>query len=171
MGIAYTPGGEAQVAETPHGASCLVVRRARFTNARGKPTSPWRHHAFVTDRDGTAVELDADHRRHAVVELAIRDSKEGAGLRHCPSGRFFANSAWAVLATVAHNLVRWAVAFGLGERTPVVAKTIRRRFLAPAGRLTRSARRRTLHLPAGWPWAAAFLAALGRLRAIPAVRS
>jgi hypothetical protein len=67
----------------------------------------WRYHAFTTDRMGTAVELDADHRRHAVVELAIRDLKEGAGLEHCPSGDFNANAAWAVLASLAHNLVRW----------------------------------------------------------------
>ena len=166
-GIDYTAGGEAQVAETRYGASRLVVRRARFTNARGEATSEWRHHAFVTDRVGSAVELDADHRRHAVVELAIRDLKEGAGLRHCPSGRFFANAAWAVLASVAHNLVRWVAALGLGERRPVVAKTLRRRYLVLPGRLTRSARRRTLHLPTGWPWAATFLAALGRLRAVP----
>jgi len=40
------------------------------------------HHAFVTDRPGSAVELDADHRRHAVCELTIRDLKHGAGLNH-----------------------------------------------------------------------------------------
>src|ERR1019366_6202244 len=36
-----------------------------------------------------------------------------------------------------------------------------------AGRLTRSARRLTLHLPARWPWAVGFGDALERLRAIP----
>ena len=50
----------------------------------------------------------------------------------------------------------------------MVAKTLRRRLLALPGRLTRSARRRLLHLPAGWPWAAQFLHALARLRALPA---
>jgi hypothetical protein len=35
------------------------------------------------------------------------------------------------------------------------------------GRLTRSARRRLLHLPTDWPWATQFLTALARLRAIP----
>jgi hypothetical protein len=61
----------------------------------------------VTDRQGTAIELDCDHRRHAVCELAIRDLKEGAGMNHCPSGRFFANAAWLAMAALAHNLVRW----------------------------------------------------------------
>ena len=37
-----------------------------------------------------------------------------------------------------------------------MAKTLRRTLLALPGRLTRSARRWTLHLPAGWPWAHSF---------------
>jgi hypothetical protein len=48
----------------------------------------------------------------------------------------------------------------------VVAKTVRRRLLTLPGRLTRSARRRRLHLPTDWPWATTFLEALARLRAI-----
>ena len=52
---------------------------------------------------------------------------------------------------MAHNLARWTARIGLGE--PVVTtKTLRRRFFALPGRLTRSARRLTLHLPQGWPW-------------------
>jgi hypothetical protein len=45
-------------------------------------------------------------------------------------------------------------------------KTLRRLF-ALAGRLTGSARRVTLHLPARWPWAIGWSAALSRIRAIP----
>ena len=92
--------------------------------------------------------LDADHRRHAVIELAIRDLKEGSGLDHCPSGDFNANAAWAVLASIAHNLVRWVGALGLDMKGPLVAKSIRRKFIALPGRLTHGARRRQLHLPA-----------------------
>jgi len=122
----------------------------------------------VTDRVGSAVELDADHRRHAVVELAIRDAKHGSGLGHHPSGRFFANAAWLVLVTLAHNLLRWTATLGLGTRDElVVAKTLRRTLLALPGRLTRSARRWRLHLPARWPWAHSFTMALARLRCIP----
>jgi hypothetical protein len=113
------------------------------------------------------VELDADHRRHAEVELAIRDLKAGAGLAHCPSGRFAANAAWLLLATLAHNLLRWIAALGLGAQELVVAKTLRRTLLVLPGRLTRSARRWTLHLPRGWPWAHSFELALARLRCLP----
>jgi len=127
----------------------------------------WRYHAFATDRAGDAVDLDRDHRQHAVMELAIRDLKEGAGLNHAPSGRFFANAAWVVLAALAHNLLRWVAALGLAIEGLVVAKTIPRRFLALPGRLTRSARRLRLHMPRRWPWREAFLAAIARLRALP----
>jgi hypothetical protein len=103
--IDYPDGGIAEVAETTLGLARLVVRRSRLVGAQATLWPDWRYHAFVTDRPGTAVELDADHRRHATVELAIRDLKQGAGLRHCPSGRFLANAAWAVIATLAHNLL------------------------------------------------------------------
>ena len=43
-------------------------------------------------------------------------------------------------------------------------ETIRRRYLTLAGRLTRSARRQTLHLPARWPWHRTLDDALVRLR-------
>jgi hypothetical protein len=170
VGIDYTEAGEAQVAETAYRGHRLVVRRTRLVEAQATLWPDWRHHAFLTDREGTAVELDADHRRHAVVELAIRDLKEGAGMNHCPSGRFFANAAWLVMATLAHNLLRWVASIGLGITGPVVAKTVRRRYLTLPGRLTRSARRRRLHLPRQWPWATAFSEALVRLRSVQLAR-
>src|SRR5581483_12192590 len=43
-----------------------------------------------------------------------------------------------------------------------------RRLLQLPGRLTRSARRWTLHLPALWPWRDDYLAALTRIRALAA---
>ena len=55
---------------------------------------------------------------------------------------------------------------GLGEQI-VTTKTIRRRFFSLAGRLTRSARRLTLHLPRRWPWETQCSRALARLQAIP----
>ncbi len=165
--IEYPDGGVAEVAETDYHDMRLIVRRTRLVGPQAKLWPDWRHHAFVTDRPGTTVELDADHRRHAVVELAIRDLKEGAGLNHCPSGKFFANSAWAVIATLAHNVLRWIAALGLRLDGPIVAKTIRRRYLTLPGRLTRSARRHTLHLPARWPWHRTFEDALLRLRQLP----
>jgi Transposase DDE domain group 1 len=165
--IDYPNGGVAQVGQTRLAGQRLVVRRTRLLGVQATLWPDWRYHAFITDREGGAVTLDADHRRHAVCELAIRDLKDGVGLRHCPSGNFVANAAWAVIATLAHNLLRWVAALGLGSSGPVVAKTLRRRLLALPGRLTRSARQRLLHRPTDWPWAQQFLHALARLRAVP----
>jgi Transposase DDE domain group 1 len=166
--IAYTPDGVAQVAETPYRGDRLIVRRVRNLDDQQQLFPTWRYHAFVTNRVGTMLELDADHRRHAVCELAIRDLKAGAGLVHLPSGQFAANAAWLGAATLAHNLIRWTATLGLGVGDQqTVAKTLRRTLLALPGRLTRSARRWRLHLPAGWPWAHSFTMALARLRCIP----
>jgi hypothetical protein len=125
------------------------------------------YHAFITDREGEMLSLEADHRRHAEVENVIRDLKYGVGLNHLPSGRFAANGAWLVLNVIAHNLVRWLVRLGLPGEPGITTRTLRRRLLCLPGRLTHSARKYTLHLPRGWPWRADFLAMLERLRALP----
>ena len=164
--IPYTLSGEAQLAEAIYKGDRLVVRRTRLIGAQAELWPDWRHHAFVSNRKEDAVVLDADHRNHAVVELAIRDFKEGSGLNHCPSGNFSANSAWLVIASLAHNLIRWVAALGLGQKGPVVTQTIRRRFITLPGRLTTSARRHRLHLPTNWPWAQDLSRALERLRGI-----
>ena len=176
--IDYTPDGEAQVAECAYGSGRgrhrverrLIVRRTRLTDTTQARLWPdWRHHAFLTDLDGDAVTVDAFHRAHAVVELAIRDLKEGAGLEHVPSGQFFANAAWLACAVLAHNLIRWSAQLGGitndGELT--VARTIRTKLLALPGRVVNRSRQHTLRLPARWPWAETFLTALEHLRALP----
>ena len=165
--IGYPDGGEAQVAETSYNEERLVVRRTRLTGSQGTLWPDWRHHVFITNRHGDPVSLDADHRRHAVCELAIRDWKEGSGANHSPSGVFTANAAWVLLTALAHNLIRWVAALGLYIDGPIVAKTLRRRLITLPGRITRSARRRILHLPRHWPWASDFLTTITRLRALP----
>ena len=163
--IDYTTGGLAEVAETTYKAMRLIVRRTRLTGTQAQLFPDWRHHAFLTDRPGSPSALDADHRAHAVIELAIRDLK-AEGLAHCPSGNFQANAAWVVIAALAHNLVRWVARLGLSITGAVVAKTLRTRFMSMPGRISRSGRRSQLHMPRHWPWAPAFTSALERLRAV-----
>jgi hypothetical protein len=163
--IAYTPGEIAEVAETTYKDDRLIVRRVRDRSVQAQLFHTWRYHGFVTDLAGQATELDRFHRAHAEVELAIRELKENA-LAHLPSGSFSANAAWAVFATLAHNLVRWVASIGLETEGLVCQATLRRRHFAVPGRITRSARRETLHLPTRWPWRAEFLAALARLRSV-----
>jgi hypothetical protein len=165
--IEYHDSGIAQVAETMLGEHRLIVRRVRNCDDDGQLFLTWRHHAFVTDKPGDLIELDAEHRHHAVVELAIRDLKN-EGMTRCPSGKFQANAAWAALATIAHNMLRWIAILGEDHDGLVVAKTVRRHLIQLPGRITRSARRVTLHLPARWPWRDAFERILERLRSLPA---
>ena len=169
--IEYTCDGEAEVAECTYKGRRLVVRRTRLVGPQATLWPQWRHFAFVTDLEGDAVDVDAFHRAHASVELAIRDLKEGAGLEHVPSGHFFANAAWLVCAALAHNLIRWSARFG--ELTPaeelVVARTVRTRFFSVPGRLVSRAGTPTLRCPLQWPWADAFEHALTLLRTLPPV--
>ena len=174
--IPYWMDGAADVAETaytpfqsePDAVPVrLIVRRVKPTpGSQLALFATYSYHGFITDRDGETLELEADHRRHAEIENAIRDLKYGVGLNHMPSGRFAANGAWLAVQVMAHNLARWTARIGLGEQI-VTTKTLRRRFFALAGRLTRSARRLTLHLPQRWPWEIQFSRALARLRALP----
>ena len=70
----------------------LIVRRVKPTpGSQLALFHAYSYHGFVTDRAGDTLELEADHRRHAEVENAIRDLKYGVGLNHLPSGRFPAN--------------------------------------------------------------------------------
>ena len=167
--IDYTPGGVAQVAECTYKGRRLIVRRTRLTDRRQAALWPdWRHFAFLTDLDGDAVGLDAFHRHHAVVELAIRDLKEGSGLEHVPSGNFSANSAWLCCAVLAHNLTRWTAT--IGQPGPVdrltVARTVRMRLIAVPARLVNRAGALVLRGPLEWPWAAWFERRLAMLRAL-----
>jgi len=169
--IDYTPDGQAQVAETTYNGRRLVVRRTRLTDTRQTRLWPdWRHFAFLTDLDGDTVGTDEFHRHHAVVELAIRDLKEGAGLEHIPSGQFFANGAWLCCAVLAHNLIRWTAT--IGPPAPVaqcrVARTIRTQLINIPARLVNRSGTPTLRGPLNWPWAQLFTDRLAAVRALPA---
>jgi hypothetical protein len=173
--IPYWLEGAAAVAETTYTPFAsqpdatpvrLLVRRVRPTpGSQLALFARYAYHACITDRDGDMLQLEADHRRHAEIENAIRDLKYGVGLNHLPSGKFGANGAWLAIQVLAHNLARWTARLGLGAS--ITTKTLRRRLFSLPGRLTRSARRVTVHLPACWPWATDFAAALSRLRALP----
>ena len=164
----YPSGGEAQVAELPFKDWRLIVRRTRLTDEHQARLWPdWRHHAFVTNRTVPTIVADTDHRDHAEIELTIRDLKDQA-LAHFPSGQMHANSAWIVIAALAHNLARWTTLIGLPHRPVQTARARRRQLLQIPGRLVHTARQWTLRLPARWPWQTDFLTVLDALRALPA---
>ena len=88
--IPYWMDGAADVAETTYtpfqsepGAAPvrLIVRRVKPTpGSQLALLATYSYHGFITDRDGETLELEADHRRHAEIENAIRDLKHGVGL-------------------------------------------------------------------------------------------
>ena len=73
----------------------LIVRRVRplGSDAQGKLFETWQHHALISNRTDTLALIEAEHRAHAVVELAIGDGKDQA-LAPFPSGDCAANAAW-----------------------------------------------------------------------------
>ena len=109
--IPYWLDGAAAVAETtytpfqsePDAAPVrLIVRRVQPTpGSQLALFATYSYHGFITDREGETLELEADHRRHAEIENAIRDLKYGVGLNHLPSGRFAANGAWLAVQVIA----------------------------------------------------------------------
>jgi Transposase DDE domain group 1 len=165
---------DAQVAEVPFTAftskpkakqvtARLIVRRVRdanpdhlLANAQGELFPAWRHHAVFTDSPLVLTQAEADHRRHAIIEQVIADLKNGP-LAHLPSGRFNANGAWLVAATMAFNLTRAVGALASRFHAKASTATIRAQLINVPARPVRSARRIRLRLPTNWPWAADWL--------------
>ena len=153
----------AYVAFTSHGARAvegrLLVRRVPERNrdrlasaAQQGLFTVWRYHAIFTTSQTPLVQAEATHRGHAIVEQVIADLKAGP-LAHLPSGRFQANAAWLVAATIAFNLTRAIGVAAGGKFTRAEAATVRARVLNVPARVSRSGRRQRLHLPQRWPWA------------------
>jgi hypothetical protein len=152
--VAYT----AFAATTDRITARLVVRRvkdARYPD--GSALFPvWRYHPFFTNTDLPTAQADIVHRRHAIIETVFADLIDGP-LAHLPSGRFGANSAWALCAAIAHNLLHAAGTLAGNGHTVARGATLRRRIIAVPARLARPARTPVLHLPSRWPWAPAWL--------------
>jgi hypothetical protein len=145
--------------ERPHPGAQL-----RFTDVDGH-----RYQCFITDqKQRSLARLELRHRLHARVEDRVQEATE-LGLGRLPFQALEPNQAWFELVLLAQDLLAWLRALVLeGELQLAKPKRLRHRLLHVAGRLTRSARRRTLHLPRAWPWAAELTAAFARLRALPA---
>jgi Transposase DDE domain group 1 len=163
----YPDTGQAQIAEARLGDFRLIVRRTRLVGQQAELWPDWRHHCFATNRTVPLLVADIDHRDHATIELVIRDLKDQA-LAHFPSGQMHANSAWTVIAAIAHNLGRWTTLIGLPHRPLQTARARRRHLIQIPARLTRTSRQWTLRLPARWPWQTDFTTILDAIRALPA---
>ena len=135
----------------------LIVRRVKDMNPDNQSElfTAYRYHAVFTNSPLAMLAAEKAHRAHAIVEQVIADLKNGP-LAHLPSGHFWDNSAWLVCATIAFNLTRAAGALASAFHAKATTGTIRTQLITVPGRLARSARRLTLHLPTGWPWQTAW---------------
>ncbi|HZW43585.1 MAG TPA: IS1380 family transposase [Dermatophilaceae bacterium] len=152
---------DAQVAETTFTAFAstkhpvtarLVVRRVRDRTKLDELFPVWRYHPFFTNNTEPTAEADITHRRHAIIETVFADLIDGP-MAHMPSGRFAANSAWAICAAITHNLLRAAGTLTSPEHSVARGATLRRQIITVPARLARPQRRPHLHLPEHWPWA------------------
>jgi len=128
----------------------------------------YRYQAFVTNTaTGQLPFLEARHRAHARVEDRIRHAKD-TGLGRFPSRDFAINTAWLSAVAIAADLVAWLRLLALtGPLATAEPKALRYRLLHVPARLTRSARRRHLRIPATWPWVDDLVAVFARVAAIP----
>ena len=168
--VPFTAFASAPKAERVPGR--LVVRRIPDLNpaaaaGQGELFDLWRFHAFFTTSTLDTVTADKTHRGHAIIEGVHADLKASA-LAHLPSSSFAANSAWLVLAVMAFNLTRAAAAITGPALAKATTPTIRRKLITVPARIATSARRATLHLPAGWPWETAWTHLFTRVCGPPA---
>jgi hypothetical protein len=128
----------------------------------------WRYQAFVTNTPaGQLALLEARHRAHARVEDRIRHAKD-TGLGRLPSRTVAINSAWLTAVAITADLIAWLRLLALtGPLARAEPKALRYRLLHVPARLTRSARRRHLRIPATWPWVDDLVAVFARIAAIP----
>ncbi len=150
------PEGTRMIArrEEPHPGAQLT-----FSDIDGR-----RYQVFLTDHPERDVPfLEALYRGRGRCECAIRDSKD-TGLANLPSAEFSINQAWLALVLVAGDLLAWMKGICLrGELAQAEPKRLRFALLHAAGLIVRSARRLTLRIAAGWPWADDLVNAFGRL--------
>jgi len=154
-----------------HVTARLIVRRVKDLNPNNQSElfTAYRYHAVFSNSSLPMLAAEKTHRAHAIVEQVIADLKNGP-LAHLPSGHFWANSAWLVCATMAFNLTRAAGALASAFHAKATTGTIRAQLITIPGRLARSARRLTLHLPTAWPALAESMGTARSRREQPAAR-
>lgn len=132
-------------------ARMVAVRERDQVNARGKflwEELEWSAHAYVTNAAGTSAdEIAHRYQGRAEIEPLIAELKGAWGIGDVSSWQFEANHAALLLKALGHNLVR---AWVRSKHAPLRSwrmHWIRRALIRVPGRMTRSGRRRALHVP------------------------
>lgn len=104
-------------------------------------------HVFITSRPDDADAIVWDYDGRAGIEPLIAELKGAWGIGDVSSWQFEANHAALLLKALGHNLVR---AWVRSKHAPLRSwrmHWIRRALIRVPGRMTRSGRRRALHVP------------------------
>ena len=124
----------------------------------------YRYQVFITDHEEADVcFLEGLYRGRGRCEQRICDAKD-TGLANLPSASFAINAAWLAMVLIAGDLLVWMKGLCLeGELARAEPKRLRYTLLHTAGVLVHSARRTTLRIAEGWPWADDLVVAFTRL--------
>jgi hypothetical protein len=109
----------------------------------------WDYYGVVTNFDlfhNSLQSVMEFYQKRGNAERFIREEKYGFDLKHFPCQSLRANHAFALLAMVAHNLLRW-VAIVQKPDKPHFSKKIRRRFVYIPGKIVHHARQVYLKIP------------------------
>jgi len=178
--LGHESGKGSEIAET---TATLLGRAVRLIVRRQPKTAGdqlafddldgWRLHAIITNVSAerlSAAEVEAHHRlRGGIPEDTIRALKTDFGMLHAPVQPFFGNWLYWQACALAHNAGLWLRTLALPRAfRRCRGKRLRLAFLNVAARLVRHGRRLQLRFGAAYPHLQAFLAALNRIRALPA---
>lgn len=129
----------------------VVSRTWKEPEQLGMLTLPgeWKYHAVITNFNLLHNSLQSVvefYRKRGNAENFIREEKYGYDLKHFPCLKLHANHAFAQLAMVAHNILRW-VAVAQKPDKPHYSKKIRRRYVFIPGKIIKHARQIILKIP------------------------
>jgi hypothetical protein len=165
-------GGD-QLPTWPGGMRVLARREKPGSGAKlsdFEKTRGWRYQVIATNTAALVLPVqkaEARHRVHARVEDFIRCGKN-TGLAALPSWSFAINQAWCAAAAIACDLLAWLRLLCLdGDLAIAEPQTLRYTLLHTSAKLVRGQRKRTLKIPATWPWARQLTNAISTVLALP----
>lgn len=125
----------------PHGwahAKDLVVVRQRIEEKNGQALLPaeefYRYQAIMTNIEGPAVEVWRHYNKRCQAENLVDEIKNGFGVSENSQHEILRNQAFALVKTIAYNLMGWFKAVTLpDEMKTCKAETVRRRIICVSG--------------------------------------
>lgn len=153
--VAFDGDGEIEVADLSvkrndwrQPRRMVVLRKREMDQPQGHlfDRDGWSYSFFVTDREWAPEDVARFYDKRADVERTICEAKNDLSIDHVPTSSFGANAADLAIKVLARNLLVLYRDRGLKLATRFRIATLRRRFIAIAGRLVHHAGRMVLRL-------------------------